>query len=500
MREWGWKRCRPLPASMRGIPEGSGFGSPRLVLPTPRPSPAPAPPGRAPAPGPAAAASSRPRQELGSPRGLQALGAAAGQKEPSGGWSRRARGGLASGTWVLDARIQLGTPWEPPSFTKGEVPAHQKRAEAAGAGSGAFGPCQRPAPPPHGAPTALHRGPVPAHLGPGSCPPPRRGTQPIAVATATSSGCIFCTRAAVGTWMSATSFRWALWAAFVAGVEPSWQPLPPRAPPAPRGSRPRVGGGGEGALLEPPARGHAPPLSPPRLWATLQHSQVPVASKAAPSEGRAHGHGHRVPAKAPGTLRAAPPPPPLPGSGSSRGAPRGASPQGWNRQAQQHGLRFPCPVPTLLSLPVAFPMRASVSPRENAPRAKVCRVAGAALRGCWPGSSMTSSVVLAATPALLKHPPALALVPRFLGRCSPRLRRPLQAKQPQNRDRGAPPGQILVPDPEPRPAPPRRVFPELCHAPSAGPRAWEGVGKGAFSRAGNPEEKGCRPERLARAS
>lgn len=268
MREWGWKRCRPLPASMRGIPEGSGLGSPRLVLPTPRPSPAPAPPGRAPAPGPAAAASSRPRQELGSPRGLQALGAAAGQKEPSGGWSRRARGGLAPGTWVLDARIQLGTPWEPPSFTKGEVPAHQKRAEAAGAGSGAFGPCQRPAPPPHGAPTALHRGPVPAHLGPGSCPPPRRGTQPIAVATATSSGCIFCTRAAVGTWMSATSFRWALWAAFVAGVEPSWQPLPPRAPPAPRGSRPRVGGGGEGALLEPPARGHAPPLSPPRLWAT----------------------------------------------------------------------------------------------------------------------------------------------------------------------------------------------------------------------------------------
>lgn len=73
-------------------------------------------------------------------------------------WSPRAGGGLAAGTWVLDATIQLGAPWEPPSFTKGEVPAHQRRAEAAGAGAGAFGPCQRPAPPLRGAPTALHRG------------------------------------------------------------------------------------------------------------------------------------------------------------------------------------------------------------------------------------------------------------------------------------------------------------------------------------------------------
>lgn len=325
LREWGWKRCRPLPAACRGIPEGSGPGPPGF------PSP------------PHAPARRQPRQEEpqrrdqlqplppGPARNWGARGgskppAAAGQREQSGGWNPRARGGLAAGNWVLDARIQLGTPWEPPSFTKGEVPAHQRRAEAAGAGAGAFGPCQRPAPPPHGAPTALRRGPVPAHLGPGSCPPPRRGTQPIAVATATSSGCIFCTRAAVGTWTGATSFRWALWAAFVAGVEPSWQPLPPRAPPAPRGSRPRPGGGGRGLCWNPQDEA-THPLRPPTALSHLEQCQARVASKAAPSEGRAHGHG--APSPCQGTWdpqgNAPPPPPPAWLWQLPRGSPGGSS-------------------------------------------------------------------------------------------------------------------------------------------------------------------------------
>lgn len=62
------------PCRMPGHPGGQRPRAPRLSLPTPRPSPAPAPPGRAPAPRPAAAASSRPRQELGSPWGLQTPG------------------------------------------------------------------------------------------------------------------------------------------------------------------------------------------------------------------------------------------------------------------------------------------------------------------------------------------------------------------------------------------------------------------------------------------
>lgn len=99
MREWGWKHCRPLPAACRGIPEGSDPGPPGFPSPPPppRPSPAPAPPGRAPAPGPAAAASSRPRQELGSPRGLQA---ADGAPWLTGGLHR------APGCWMP------GSSWE----------------------------------------------------------------------------------------------------------------------------------------------------------------------------------------------------------------------------------------------------------------------------------------------------------------------------------------------------------------------------------------------------
>lgn len=38
--------------------------------------------------------------------------------------------------------------------------------------------------------------------------------------------------------------------------------------PCPAGVTAPAGGRWEGALLEPPARGHAPPAAPPRLWAT----------------------------------------------------------------------------------------------------------------------------------------------------------------------------------------------------------------------------------------
>lgn len=266
LREWGWKRCRPFPAASRA-PRRAAAPAPRLSLPTPLPARRqhrqeepqhrdqlqPLPPG--------------PARNWGARRGSKPP-TAAGQREPSGYGAPGPAGGLhqAPGCWMP------GSSWE----LLGNLPALPRaKSRHIKGGWRQREPGQEPlvrASARHRAPAALHRGLVPARPAPGSCPPPRRGARPIAVATAISSGCIFCTRAAVGTWTDATSFCWALWAAFVAGVEPSWQALPAEPPPAPRGSRPCPGDAGRGLCWNPQ---HEPthPLLPPRLWATSSRAK-----------------------------------------------------------------------------------------------------------------------------------------------------------------------------------------------------------------------------------
>lgn len=105
----------------------------------------------------------------------------------------------------------------------------------------------------------------------GCAPPPfpRHGTQPIAVATATSSGCIFCTGAAVGTWTGATSFRsgslgrlCSRHRAQLAAASSPDSPCPTRVV-APAGG----GSGGRGFFSDPQHGAVRSPPRSPRLWA-----------------------------------------------------------------------------------------------------------------------------------------------------------------------------------------------------------------------------------------
>lgn len=206
-----------LPAARRGIPEGS---RPRAPPPPSFPSP-PRPPARRqprqeephrrgqlqPLP------PGHSRQEPGSPRGLRAPGCTS--EPPAKGTERRMepRGsrGLAGGRLGAGCRAPAGNSLGTSQLYQGRSPGTSK----AGGGSGNRGrSLWSPPAPSSAAPRCSHRpdaGVRYRHTWVQGCDPPlprlRCGTQPIAVATATSAGCIFCTGAAVGTWPGATSFR-----------------------------------------------------------------------------------------------------------------------------------------------------------------------------------------------------------------------------------------------------------------------------------------------------
>lgn len=445
----------PPPGRTPGHPQGRRSRPPRS--PPRGPSPAPAPPGRAAAPGQLQPLP--PGREPGSPRGSE---------PPARPGTPEGAPGLTAGPGCRELLGNL------PASPRAKAPAHQRQAGAVGTGDGH----QRPAPLPHGPPTAPWNSCRPMPGSPAGTPG-RGAAPPRDVAPSPS---LWQPPPAPGVF-SAPGPPWepgrvpphsaqALWAAFVAGVEPSWQPLPPRPPRPVRVTAPAGGG----TRLRP-----ARPLRTPPALGWLQRSQAPVATKAAPSE-RCAPLGLPSPCQGTWDPRATCHPhcpPPNPGSSL------GDAHQGGIPEQHSAGAGVPCPLPNFPSLRAAFPIRASVSPRENLPRAK-----GLALRGCWPRSRLTSTNTRPP-----QHPSALAPAPAFWaeagGATSPHgsaaICRQITPETGRDGDTAAGPHPARCHAPHRGP----RGF-SLCRAPSAGPgpRVWAAGSTGAFSR----EEKGSRPE------
>lgn len=181
------------------------------------------------------------------------------------------------------------------------------------------------------------------------------------------------------------------------------------------GRGPGRGAGGRG-LCSDPQHGamHTPPCA---LWLWAGSSEA--KRKQPPRLPRA-----RAAPAAPGATKPLPRhlgpqsnvPPPSPDPSSSPG---GWHPQGWHPRAAQCSGRVQDShvlSPTLPSLQAAFPHPCLSFPkREPAPGQGFAALASTALRGCWPRSCMTSTVVLATTPALRNTRQHSLLRPDFGG-------------------------------------------------------------------------------------
>lgn len=228
----------------------------------------------------------------------------------------------------------------------------------------------------------------------------------------------------------------ALWAAFVAGVEPSWQPLPPRPPPAPAGRGP----GWRGSART-PARGPVPP-SAPRSFGVTRRGQT------CPEKGLS-------------------PQTPWPLAQPWQLSWGGGTPQGWLSRAALHSTRVPMSPSLLCSVCQRLSPCMPQFPQERTcPGPRFAALASAVLGGCWPGSCVTSTVVLATTPALCnarRHSLLrLDFCRRRLGRggdSSPRAPPPSAGGCPQKRAGTAKPRPGQVPSQAQVPAPARRDFP-----------------------------------------
>lgn len=190
----------------------------------------------------------------------------------------------------------------------------------------------------------------------------------------------------------------ALWAAFVAGIEPSWQPLPPQTPPAPQGSWPRLAGGAVGEdFSRTPSTGPCAPLRGPRGFGPAPAKPSASGRRGCPERGLCpQPPGSPSPCQSTWDPRAtcrphcpSPDPP-----ATSRGG-------GALQHSAAAGSGMPVSHPRSPQLKSGFPhLCLSFPKREPAPGQGFAALASTALRGCWPGSCMTSTVVLATTPAL----------------------------------------------------------------------------------------------------
>lgn len=348
------------------------------------------------------------------------------QREPSSPWSPGARGGSQreAGCWVPGSSQEL----------LGNLPALPRAKSRHIKGRRGQGePGQEPlvpAPPPHATPTAPCQGPVPAHLGAGLCTPPAVAPGP-ALWQPPPAPEVF----------SAPGLPWepgqepprsarAPWAASVAGVGLGCQRLLPASPcPA------RVVPLGGGFARAPSTAPVAPSMRPAALgW--LQRSQTRAVTEASAALR------HPQPL---GTTRC-----PI-----APAAPRGVTHSSSAPEQHTAGSAVPMSHPCSPQPPSGFPPNPCLSfpTREPTPGQGFAALASTALRGCWPGSCMTSTIVLATTPALhsaRRHP---LLCPGFgvrpMGQWLPTAPPPSAGKSPRN---GPDPARAVPRAPAPAPA------------------------------------------------